>query len=83
MDGKGHPDSHSDPRAQEPHAHVPDVTNDERNNMVANTLEKVSIMNKETEDNKFTWNDVVVIKNYAPKSFHPREMAAVCGMERV
>ena len=26
-DGKGHPQTHEDPRAQEPHAHVPGVTN--------------------------------------------------------
>ena len=44
---------------------------------------KESIMNEEIEDNKFTWNDVVMIKNNAPEYLHPGEIGSVCGMEKV
>ena len=39
-------------------------------------------MNKDT-DNKYSWNDVVKVKNSAPEYFHPGEIASICGLEKV
>ena len=40
-------------------------------------------MNKGIEDNKFTWNEVVIVKNNAPEYLHPGEIASICGMEKI
>jgi hypothetical protein len=38
--------------------------------------------NKE-DNNKFTWNDYVVIKKDTPKQFHPGEIGVICGMSKI
>jgi len=40
-------------------------------------------MNEEIEDNKFTWNDVVMVKNNTPELFHPGEIGVICGMSKI
>ena len=40
-------------------------------------------MDEVVEDNKFTWNEAVIVKNNAPEHLHPGEMASVCGMEKI
>jgi hypothetical protein len=40
-------------------------------------------MNDKFENNKFDWNNVVIVKNDAPKYLHPGEIASICGMEKV
>jgi hypothetical protein len=33
--------------------------------------------------NLFTWNDIVIIKSYAPPNYFPGNIAVICGMEKV
>jgi len=40
-------------------------------------------MNNAIEDNKFSWNAVVRVKDNVPECSHPGEIASVCGMEKV
>ena len=35
------------------------------------------------QDNKYTWNDRVSIKEESPKEYHPGELAIVCGMSKI
>ena len=36
-----------------------------------------------SDNDLFTWNDLVVIKPDAPLSYFPGQIAVVCGMEQV
>jgi hypothetical protein len=36
----------------------------------------------EKEDNKFTWGDSALVKKNAPKHYHPREFASICGITK-
>jgi hypothetical protein len=35
------------------------------------------------DNNKFTWNDFIVIKNDAPNQFHPGEIGVICGISKI
>jgi len=37
----------------------------------------------DVDNNKFTWNDYIVIKNDAPHQFHPGEIGVICGMSKI
>lgn len=36
-----------------------------------------------SQNNLFTWNDLVVIVPNAPTSYSPGQIAVICGMEKV
>lgn len=37
----------------------------------------------EDKNNKFDWNDAVIVKADAPQKFRPGEIASICGMTKV
>lgn len=36
-----------------------------------------------SDECKYTWNDVVIIKKEVPVQFHPGEIGVVCGMSKI
>jgi len=38
---------------------------------------------KMNSNNKFTYNDGVIIKKNSPKKFHPGESGIICGLEKI
>jgi hypothetical protein len=50
------------------------------------SLKKRRIMvnnHDDTEECKYTWNDVVTIKKEVPVEFHPGEIGVICGMSQI
>jgi hypothetical protein len=40
-------------------------------------------MTNSSEDHKFTWGDMVIIKKNAPSYLHPGEIASVCSVVKI
>jgi hypothetical protein len=40
-------------------------------------------MNEETDDNKFTWGDSVIIRENTPSKFQPGKLASICGFYKL